>query len=331
MPKYSVIVPVYNRPDELKELLGSLRRQSFTDFEVVVIDDGSTITSELIVRLFTDEMDIRYIHQENTGQGFARNTGFKVAVGDYFLVFDSDCILPTGYFEALNEFLEKHNVDAFGGPDASHPSFNIIQKAISQSMTAFLTTGGIRGRKQHVGKYHPRSFNMGFRKAVYEKIGGYKIPFMGEDMEFSSRIIREGYTTNLIPEAFVYHKRRTDFWKFAKQLWYFGRARINLSRFYPDEVKIIHLFPTVFLVGILSGLMAIFISLPVAYLFLVAYSLYFILLFFESLFSTRSMAISVLVPFAGLIQLTAYGYGFLYEWVRKLFGVNPNTKYTELY
>ncbi len=329
--RFSVVIPVFNRPDELRELLESLAMQQRLPDEVVVVEDGSSVSSALVVADFTDRLTIIYHEKENGGQGFARNSGYQLATGDYFVVFDSDCIVPPDYFARVETFLQERPVDAYGGPDAAHPSFTNIQKAINHTMTSFFTTGGIRGRKRHVGEYHPRSFNMGIRKEVFEKTGGYIIPFMGEDLEFSTRIIKMGFSTALISEAFVYHKRRLDLRKFYKQLRYFGRARINLTRFHPEQISIIHLFPTVFTFGLLASLVLL-IALPwVGKLLLGGYGLYLLLIFVEALAVTGSLTVSLLTPFTALLQLTGYGYGLVYEYVRKLRGINPNTKYTELY
>jgi glycosyltransferase involved in cell wall biosynthesis len=332
MIKYSIIIPVYNRPDEVKELLASLTKQTFKDFEVVIVEDGSTVSSEDVIASFDGQLTVRYFKKENEGQGFARNFGFEKANGEYFIVFDSDCLIPSHYLESVEEFLNKNRVEAFGGPDASHPTFSTIQKAISQTMTSFLTTGGMRGKSTHVGKFHPRSFNMGISREVYEKTKGYLIPFMGEDMEFSVRLIKEGFSSALITEAFVYHKRRTDPIKFFKQLQYFGRARINLSRFHKDQIGLMHLFPFFFSGGFVISLILPFLVVgPVGFVGLLFYTTYLFFVAIESLIVNRSLKVAVLTPLMTMIQMTGYGYGLVYEWVRKLRGINPNTKYIELY
>lgn len=331
MPKYSIIIPVYNRPDELAELLPTLENQTFKDFEVVVVEDGSTVTCKNVVERYTGNLPVHYYFKENEGQGFARNFGFSKASGDYFIVFDSDCLIPADYMEKVNAFLSLHPLDAYGGPDAAHSDFTIIQKGISQSLTSFLTTGGIRGRTKHVGDYHPRSFNMGISRKVYEKTKGYLIPFMGEDLEFSTRIIKNGFKTGLIPEAFVYHKRRTGVKAFYKQMRYFGRARINLTRFHPEQLSLIHVFPAIFTFGWISGLILLLISPVLGIGLLVCYGLYFSLVLVESWIIQKSLRVAVITPFITLIQMFGYGYGLLYEWVRKRRGIDPNAPYIELY
>ena len=332
MPKYSIVLPVYNRPDEVDELLESLTKQSFKDFEVVIVEDGSTDTCKEVVKQYQELLQIQYHFKKNEGQGFARNYGFKHCKGTYFIVFDSDCIIPPHYFTSLEEFLAQYPVDAFGGPDAAHPSFTVIQKAISHTMTSIFTTGGIRGNKKHVGTYHPRSFNMGMHRKVYEATQGYKIPFMGEDMEFSTRILKMGFKTALVPDAFVYHKRRTSFAKFYKQLKYFGRARINLSRFHSGQVGVIHLFPALFIVGLLISLLwAIGLSGPVRWIGLACYSMYFSAILLEAWIKTKSFQVAIITPLLTLLQMYGYGYGLVYEWIRKIRGIDPNTRYIELY
>ena len=258
---FSVIIPVYNRPDELRELLSSLTRQTYTHFEVVVVEDGSVIKADEVVAAFAGLLDIRYFFKENSGQGFTRNVGFEQARGDYFVIFDSDALIPPHYFAVVEQALTTRSpggtggiptLDAYGGPDAAHPDFTPIQKAISYSMTSPFTTGGIRGKGKNLGgTYHPRSFNMGLSRKVWETVGGYKLSRMGEDIEFAIRIIEHGFKTGLIPDAFIYHKRRTNFGQFFRQLRFFGRARINIARYYPGELKLVHTFPALFTVFLL--------------------------------------------------------------------------------
>jgi len=315
---FSVIIPVYNRPQEVDELLVSLCRQTYTQFETLIIEDGSENTCKKIVENYRSKLDISYYYKENSGQGFSRNFGFERAKGDYFVVFDSDCLIPPHYFETVNRYLAQHPVDAFGGPDRAHSSFSAVQKAISYAMTSPLTTGGIRGNKRHAGTFHPRSFNMGISRKVYEKTGGYRITRMGEDIEFSIRIIEASFSTALIEDAFVYHKRRTNLVQFFKQLHFFGRARINISRFYPDEIKWVHLLPALFSIGLL-----IFISLPLwnirlFNLLLIPFFIFCALIFLHSMFVNKKISIALLSIITSFIQLTAYGIGFLQEWWTKL-------------
>lgn len=224
---YSLIIPLYNRPDEIRELLESLLLQTYKNFEVIVVEDGSKpeLSAEQIVMSYANRLDVKYFYKINAGQGFARNHGFERAKGDYFIIFDSDIIVPPHYMEAVNKEVTERGLDAFGGPDAAHESFTDVQKAISYSMTSYFTTGGIRGKKKNLGPYHPRSFNMGLSRKVYETVGGFIIPFMGEDIEYSIRILKAGFKSGLIEEAYVYHKRRTDFKQFFKQIKFLvGRA-----------------------------------------------------------------------------------------------------------
>ncbi len=325
-----MVVPVYNRPEEIRELLQSLSKQTYKDFEVIIVEDGSDVSSEEVVRSFQDSLNIKYFVKENEGQGFARNFGFKKANGNYYVIFDSDCIIPPDYFELVHKQLQEGEIDAYGGPDKAHESFSIVQKAINQTMTSFFTTGGTRGGKLQVAEYHPRSFNMGLKKEVFAKTGGYIIPFMGEDIEWTIRIIKHGFKTSLIPEAFVYHKRRTNLRKFFKQLKYFGRARINISRFHKRQIKLVHLFPSVFLIGsIVSLIWGVFHWIGMVLIGL--YAMYLSMIMLESLFTTKSIKVALLTPFVAIIQLYGYGWGMIYEYLRKLRGINPNTAYTELY
>jgi glycosyltransferase involved in cell wall biosynthesis len=314
--RYSVIIPVYNRPEEVDELLESLTLQTYRNFEVLVIEDGSTRPCEAIIQKYQHQLDITYYKKPNSGQGFTRNYGFERAQGDYFIVFDSDCIIPATYFETLNDRLAREPLDAFGGPDKSHPNFTPLQKAISYSMTSFFTTGGIRGSKRHLGTFHPRSFNMGISREVFQKTGGYKITRMGEDIEFSIRIISNGFKTGLVPKAFVYHKRRTSFWQFWKQLHFFGRARINVGRFFPSEVKPVHLFPAVFVLALAFYIFSAFFSFQLFFAGTILLLLWSIAILIDAAIKNKSIKVGLLSVGAAFIQLIAYGVGFLSEAMR---------------
>ncbi|GAB3695871.1 glycosyltransferase [Spirosoma flavus] len=316
---FSVIIPVFNRPDELRELLQTLTLQTYQQFEVLVIEDGSRNKADAVVASFSDRLDIRYFFKENSGQGFTRNYGFERAKGDYFVIFDSDALIPPHYFAAVNERLLRDNLDAYGGPDAAHPDFTPVQKAISYSMTSPFTTGGIRGSKKNLGgTFHPRSFNMGLSRKVWEATRGYKLSRMGEDIEFAIRIIENGFRTGLIPDAFIYHKRRTNFGQFFRQLRFFGRARINISRYYPSELKLVHTFPAlftlfVFSVPILALIHPILFSLGVGFLLLFS-----VLIFLDATRKEKSLYVGMLSVIAAFVQLLGYGTGFLQEGWKRL-------------
>ena len=318
MLRFTVIIPIFNRPDELRELLDSLTKQTYTDFDVIVVEDGSKEKANGVVDEFSDRLDIRYFFKENSGQGFTRNYGFEQAKGDYFVIFDSDALIPPHYFAIVNERLTTNWLDAYGGPDAAHPNFTPIQKAISYSMTSPFTTGGIRGSGKNLGgTYHPRSFNMGLSRKVWETIGGYKLSRMGEDIEFAIRIIENGFKTGLIPDAFIYHKRRTNFGQFFRQVRFFGRARINISRHYPGELKFIHTFPALFTLFVVSIPIWVLIS-PI--LFGIAVSIVAmmsILILMDATRKEKSLKVGLLSVEAAFIQLIGYGIGFISEaWKR---------------
>jgi glycosyltransferase involved in cell wall biosynthesis len=315
---YSAIIPLYNRPDEIEELLESLTLQTYINFEVVIIEDGSTNDAKSVVEKYKTKLKIQYHFKENGGQGFARNVGFEMAKGEYFVIFDSDAIIPPHYFQAVENYLNTSYVDAFGGPDAAHESFSPIQKAISYSMTSLFTTGGIRGREKHVGQFHPRSFNMGLSREVYDKVGGFVITRMGEDIEFSIRIINNGFATALIPEAFIYHKRRTSLSQFYKQLHFFGRARINIWRFYSSELKSVHLLPAFFVVALWTWLLSFVVFKPLFFLGLAVLTLYYVAIFIDSSIQNKSMGIGLLSIPTSFIQLYAYGIGFFGELKTKI-------------
>ncbi len=316
---FSVIIPLYNRPQEIKELLTTLSHQSYTAFEVLVIEDGSKNDAKELVNSFKNKLDIHYYFKENEGQGFTRNFGFERARGDYFVIFDSDCLLPSDYLENVKNHLYHDHLDAYGGPDDAHPSFTPVQKAISYAMTSVFTTGGIRGEKSNAGgQFHPRSFNMGISRKVWEKVGGFLITRLGEDIEYSIRIHEAGFKIGLIPDAKVYHKRRTDFKAFWKQIHFFGRARINITTFFPNTLKAVHFFPAVFTLFLIFTLLANILWSVMAPLCNFFLSLYILLLFFDSWAKNKSAKVAFLSIFASFIQLTAYGLGFMQDFWKKL-------------
>lgn len=324
-PKYSVVIPVYNRPDEMEELLSSLAQQTFSDFEVIVVEDGSSIQSQSVVEKYNDRLTIEYLVKTNTGPGPSRNAGFQKARGDYFVVFDSDCILPTTYFEAVEGFIRSTNVDAWGGPDRGHENFTFLQRAMAHTMSSFFTTGGIRGGAKMVGNYQPRSFNMGISRSAFQLTGGFKFDRFAEDIELSIRMRQMGLTIAFIPDAYVFHKRRSTLIQFYHQVFNFGKGRARIGAFHPGEVKWVHWFPTFFLLGLFSFALLLFVNVQVAIAMGVAYSTYVCLVMFDGLRKTKSSMVALLSFPALFIQLAGYGIGFFVERLKLLQG----KKYTE--
>ena len=311
--RYSIIIPVYNRPDEVDELLNSLTQQTVRNFEVIVVEDGSSVTCEHVVKRYEQQLNIRYFNKPNSGPGQTRNYGAERSSGEYLLILDSDCILPPGYLAAIEEELKRQPADAFGGPDRAHYSFTSTQKAINYAMTSFFTTGGIRGGKKKMDKFYPRSFNMGLKADVYRALGGFSKMRFGEDIDLSIRIFKGGYSCRLFPEAWVWHKRRTDLKKFFKQVYNSGIARINLYKKYPESLKVVHLLPAVFTLGVVFILLSSLIC-PYALLLLAMFA---IIIFTDSSFRNRSLWIGILSVLAAFIQLTGYGSGFLSAWWKR--------------
>ena len=314
MPYFSVIIPVYNRPAEVEDLLRSLSEQTCKDFEVYLVEDGSTLRCDDIAARYQDRLDLHYHYKENEGRSIARNYGIERASGEYFIFFDSDCVIPSQYFETLKRELEREYVDCFGGPDAASDDFSDVQKAINFSMTSFLTTGGIRGGKVQLEKFVPRSFNMGYSRRVWEKVGGFREMF-SEDIDMSTRIRQAGFSIRLIREACVYHKRRVDLKKFAHQTYVFGMSRITLKLLYPDSLKLVHCLPAVFVIGcVVLILLAIFwrwwAILPLV--------LYVLMLWLSALVKTKSLKISLIAIVSSFIQLGAYGIGFIKAFTWKI-------------
>jgi glycosyltransferase involved in cell wall biosynthesis len=326
---YSIIVPVYNRPDEVDELLCSLTRQAFTDFEVLIVEDGSAIPCKDVCDKYAGKLNVRYYQKENSGPGQSRNYGAERANGDYLIILDSDVVLPDGYLAAVDEELRLEACDAFGGADASHPSFTPVQKAISYSMTSFFTTGGIRGGKKKLDRFYPRSYNMGIRREVYQQLGGFSKMRFGEDIDFSYRIVEAGYRCRLFPKAWVWHKRRTDLRKFFRQVYNSGIARINLEKRHPGTMKLVHMLPMVFTVGVIAlilismtGRLLMHYDDPHKWYWLCAAPwlpilLYSLLIFIDSTIKNKSPRIGFISIAAAFVQLMGYGFGFLEAWWKR--------------
>ena len=328
--KYSIIVPVFNRPDEVDELLESLTHQTEKDFEVVIVEDGSQTPCEEVCKRYETLMDIHYYYKENSGPGQSRNYGAERAKGEYLLILDSDVVLPEGYLKAVSDELSREPADAFGGPDKAHSSFTDTQKAISYSMTSFFTTGGIRGGKKKMDKFYPRSFNMGIRRDVYLRLNGFSNMRFGEDIDFSIRIFKAGCRCRLFPEAWVWHKRRTDFRKFWRQVYNSGIARINLYKKYPSSLKLVHLLPALFTLGMGFLLLMMVVGLLLGLLSqsarwgMIGWEMFFLSLFFPVLYSllicadstgeNHSLRVGMLSVMASFVQLIGYGTGFLRAW-----------------
>ena len=306
--RLSLIIPVYNRPSEVEELLESLSKQTYKDFEVIIVEDGSTIKCDGQVEKYSSLLNIRYFLNVKSGPGMCRNYGCEKANGNYNVILDSDCIIPPHYVETVQKRLTTDYVDAFGGPDNVSDDFTILQKAINYAMTSFFTTGGIRGGGEKLDKFHPRSFNMGFSKEVFETTKGFPKLRFAEDIDFTIRIFKCGFTTALIKDAYVYHKRRADLKKFFKQVRNFGIGRINLYKRYPETLKLVHTFPALFVLG---SLFLMFLSIAWSWLFILPLVFFALLLLFDSTIRNKNLHVGLLSVVACFVQLTGYGYGFL--------------------
>lgn len=310
-PKYSIVIPVYNRPQEVEELLESLTQQSYHNFEVILVEDGSTTTSEKVFEKYSQRLSIHYFFKPNSGPGPSRNFGFENASGDYFVVFDSDCILPSTYFAAVENHMRHTPLDAWGGPDRAATDFTPVQQAMAHTMSSILTTGGIRGG--HARGFQPRSFNMGISKEVFHSTHGFHFDRFAEDIELSIRIAKAGYRIGLISEAYVYHRRRADFTQFYRQVFNFGKGRALIGRAHPGQIKIAHWFPAFFLLGAAFIPVLTLASRGPGLLVLFAYCLYFASISIEAIIETRSLKVALLSIPSAAVQLSGYAIGFLSE------------------
>ncbi|HCW06630.1 MAG TPA: glycosyltransferase [Cytophagales bacterium] len=308
-PKYSIIVPVYNRPQELDDLLLSLTKQAFRDFEVLIIEDGSSVSSQPIYEKYSSQLNLNYFFKPNSGPGPSRNFGFEKALGQYFIVFDSDCQIPEHYLEAVEKSLKENPLDAWGGPDRGHSNFTVLQQAMAFTMASMLTTGGIRGGRSK--NFQPRSFNMGISREAFQKTGGFHFDRFAEDIELSIRMKNLGLRVGLIPDAYVYHQRRATLKDFYKQVSNFGKGRVLVGKAHRGEIKITHCFPSVFLLGLFLIMPLMIISTYWGLALLSAYLIYFIAIAVEALVQTKSISVAMLCIPAAFVQLTGYGWGFV--------------------
>ena len=305
---FSIVVPVYNRPQEVLELLESLRAQCYEQpYEIVIVEDGSTETSEEVMKAFTD-LNISYYFKENSGPGASRNYGMQRAKGNYYLILDSDCVLPEDYLSSVENALTARYTDFFGGPDAAHEDFTTLQKAINYAMTSFLTTGGIRGRKKTSTNFEPRSFNMGISKEAFQETKGFGTIHPGEDPDLSIRIKKAGYQIGFIKVAYVYHKRRIDWQKFYIQVNKFGKVRPILNAWHPETSSVVFWLPSLFSLGLVVSLALVFFQI---YVGVKVYAFYLLLIFIGSSIENKSLLIGILSLRATLTQFLGYGFGFL--------------------
>lgn len=312
--RFSIVIPVYNRPKEVEELLESLCQQTFKDFEVIVVEDGSTEKSDMICEKYKDQLDIKYYFKPNSGPGPSRNYGAEHSQGDYLIILDSDVIVPEGYLSFLQNELDHKPCEAFGGPDRAYESFTSIQKAINYSMTSFFTTGGIRGGKQKMDKFYPRSFNMGIRRDVFQNVGGFAPIRYGEDIDLSTRLFKAGYDCKLFPDAYVYHKRRVKFSSFFRQVKHSGEARVMLKRKYPETFKLVHLLPAAFVIG---NIALVLLSIFHRWWWILPIPFYMALVFIDSLTKNKNLKVALLSIPAAYYQLFGYGIGFIEGSLRK--------------
>ena len=310
-PRFTIVIPVYNRPQEVSELLASLTLQTSKDFEVIIVEDGSNVRCDQVVDKFRDLLRIQYFFKPNSGPGPSRNFGFGHAKGDYFVVFDSDCIIPPIYLEVVEKSISENSWDAWGGPDKAHEDFTVIQRAMGYTMSSVLTTGGIRGGTKRLGWFQPRSYNMGLSRTVFERTGGFQFSHFAEDIELSIRMKKSGFKIGLITEAFVYHKRRTTFKQFFRQVFNFGKGRVLIGSAHPEEIKLTHWFPTLFLLGSIGLLLLPLLSVGLFKLGAVMFLLYLLSIFLHSLRENKNLSVAILSVPSALLQLWGYGLGFL--------------------
>jgi cellulose synthase/poly-beta-1,6-N-acetylglucosamine synthase-like glycosyltransferase len=307
---YSIILPTYGRPDEVENFLESIRKQEYSNFEVIIVDGSRDDTLHSLIAKYTAKIDLKYFHEKGLGAGESRNLGCSHAKGDFLVFIDSDCVVPPDYFSKVESFLNANpEIAGYGGPDAADETFSPFQKAVNYAMTSFYTTGGIRGRKKHIGKFQLRGFNMGVKREAFFQTGGYSGLQVAEDIDLSMRLHKAGFKTALIHNAFVYHRRKANFYKFYKQLYFHGKGRIDLHLKHGDALKPVHMLPSFFVLYLIGGGMVAIVSKFLFYLFIASLSFYLLALFIDSAFRTRSVLVGLLSVITSLELLVAYGLG----------------------
>jgi glycosyltransferase involved in cell wall biosynthesis len=308
---YSIIVPTFSRPDEVTELLNSLEAQQNRNFEVIIADGSPDNSVKQVIEKYHDVLELKYLYKNGLGISESRNWGVQHAKGDYIVFFDSDCVIPPQYFNVVDEFLNHHPLDSYGGPDRADEGFSNKQKAISYAMTSFFTTGGIRGRKKHIGQYQPRSFNMGIRKTVFNALGGFKGLRVSEDIDLSMRLYKSGYRTGLIEEAYVFHKRRSTFYKFFRQVFSFGSGRIDLQLRHGDALKPVHTLPSLVVLYLVGGVIVGLFSQTLFLLWAGSVIAYMVAILLDATIRNRSLIIGCMSIYAAFVMLTGYGLGMI--------------------
>ena len=331
--RFSFIVPVFNRPDELRDLLESFLHLNNPDdvaYEIIIADDGSEPPLKEVAEAYSGTLPVRYFYKKNSGPGDTRNRAMQQAEGEYFIILDSDILLPEDYLTNLVAALKKHpEADLAGGPDDAAASFSPFQKAVNLVMTSFLTTGGIRGHKKNVQKYVPRSFNMIVRREVFERTGGFGNIHPGEDPEWVYKSLGAGFRTVFFPDVKVFHKRRIDFGKFALQMKKFGITRYILNLRYPGFDSMVYRFPVLISLGWFLALPLFLLGFP---WLLYAVLLHFAMIFVEFLFRSRSLRIALTALLVFVVQMAAYAYGYLLAFYRiRLRGLQPEIAFPELF
>ena len=317
--KFSIIIPVFNRPDEINDLIQSIVDQKYRDIEIIVIEDGSSITSNDIINSFKNKINLQYHEISNQGPGLARNHGVKFANAEWIIFFDSDCTIPKNYFYEVDEFLKSNTeVDFFGGPDKSNKSFSFLQKAINYSMTSMLTTGGIRGSKYTVDKFLPRSFNMGMKKKNFLQVGGFSSMRFGEDLDLTYRLLSSGAKSSIIKTAYVYHKRRNNLIGFFNQIFSSGSARVKLNQKHKGTFRFFHLLPSLFFIFFIFMCLLLLFKIDFNFIFLIQfiYGIYFMLIFLESSILNKNPLVGLLSVITTFTQFFAYGTGYLKAWIK---------------
>jgi glycosyltransferase involved in cell wall biosynthesis len=327
---FSFIIPVFNRPEEVQELLESFTKQTFAEpYEIIIVEDGSEIPCEEVINKYKNKLNITYYLKYNSGPGDSRNFGMMQSKADYFIILDSDCILPENYLTVVANSLKTEYVDCFGGPDAMLPNFSPIQKAINFVMTSVITTGGVRGASEKIEKFQPRSFNMGISKKAFEASNGFSNIHPGEDPDLSIRLWKLGFKTKLISDAFVYHKRRIDWHKFYIQVKKFGKARPILNYWYPDYAKKVFILPALFVIFFIIGVLALIFSID---WILKLYFIYTASIFILSSIQNRSIYVGYLSIIALWRQFFGYGLGYIESYFKiNILKRKPEEAFPELF
>ncbi|NNM30171.1 MAG: glycosyltransferase, partial [Akkermansiaceae bacterium] len=229
VPRVSVVVCSYNGGRTLEGCLESLGRLTYPDYEVILVDDGSTDDTADIAARFPD---VRYHHQENRGLSVARNVGAELATGEIVAYTDDDCVADEHWLDYLVAAMHDQEVEAIGGPNVTPDDDGWTARCVAASP----------GNPSHVmlddqHAEHIPGCNMAFRRDILLGLGGFDPQFRvaGDDVDVCWRLLDAGFTVGYAAGAMVWHHRRASVKAYAKQQKGYGRSEAMVHFKHPQR------------------------------------------------------------------------------------------------